>query len=102
MFKSGDVKVVFFGNENNKEKLFFECEIIKVKEINWIKKGMNDFFFIIIVFIYLKEMIWKSFFYKFFFGNYYWKYYSLFIEVKIVILDILMGGLKLICEGGGY
>ena len=35
LFKSGDAKVAFFGNENNKEKLLFEHEIIKAKEINW-------------------------------------------------------------------
>lgn len=102
LFKSGDAKVAFFGNENNKEKLLFEREIIKAKEINWIKKGTNDFPSTTTASIYSKEMTRKSFFHKFLFGNHYRKYYSLPIEAKTATLDTLMGGLKPIREGGGH
>lgn len=43
LYKSGDAKVSFYGNENNKEKLLFEREIIKAKEINWAADIPNNF-----------------------------------------------------------
>lgn len=102
LYKSGDAKVKFFGNENNKEKLLFEREIIKVKEINWSPSGKNSFPSTISSSIYTKEMTKKSMAHKFLFGNHYRKYYSIPIEAKTVTLDTLFGGLKPIREGGGH
>ena len=102
LFKSGDAKVTFFGNENNKEKLLFEREIIKAKEFNWAKNSHDDFPKTISTSIYSQEMTQKSRFHKFLFGNHYRKYYSLPIEAKTATLDTLMGGLKPVREGGGH
>nr|WP_294926527.1 metallophosphoesterase [uncultured Flavobacterium sp.] len=102
LFKSGDAKVTFFGNENNKEKLLFEREIIKAKEFNWAKNSPDDFPKTISTSIYTQEMTQKSRFHKFLFGNHYRKYYSLPIEAKTATLDTLLGGLKPIREGGGH
>ncbi|MBF4487250.1 metallophosphoesterase [Flavobacterium sp. CSZ] len=102
LFKSGDAKVSFFGNENNKEKLLFEHEIIKAKEINWAATVDNKFPATVTTSIYSDKMTKKSIFHKFLFGNHYRKYYSLPIEAKTATLDTLMGGLKPIREGGGH
>ncbi|MCC9016632.1 metallophosphoesterase [Flavobacterium lipolyticum] len=102
LFKSGDAKVSFFGNENNHEKLLFEREIIKAKEINWAADIPNNFPPKITTSIYSQKMTQKSLFHKFLFGNHYRKYYSLPIEAKTATLDTLMGGLKPIREGGGH
>lgn len=101
LFKSGDAKVNFFGKENQKEKLLFEHEIIKAKEINWAANSTN-FPKTITTSIYTKEMTKKSLFHRFLFGNHYRAYYSLPIEAKTATLDTLMGGLKPIREGGGH
>ncbi|SHM58283.1 metallophosphoesterase [Flavobacterium chilense] len=102
LFKSGDAKVSFFGNENNKEKLLFEREIIKAKEINWAADIPNNFPSKITTSIYSEKMTDKSWFHKFLFGQHYRKYYSMPIEVKVATVDTLMGGLKPIREGGGH
>ena len=102
LFKSGDAKVSFFGNENNHEKLLFEHEIIKAKEINWAADIPNNFPPKITTSIYSQKMTQKSLFHKFLFGNHYRKYYSLPVETKTATLDTLMGGLKPIREGGGH
>lgn len=101
LFKSGDAKVNFFGKENQKEKLLFEHEIIKAKEINWAANSTN-FPKTITTSIYTEEMTKKSLFHRFLFGNHYRAYYSLPIEAKTATLDTLMGGLKPIREGGGH
>lgn len=102
LFKSGDAKVNFYGNENNKEKMLFEREIIKAKEFNWDKKASNDFPKTVSSSIYTKEMTRKSAVHKFLFGNHYRKYYSLPIEAQTATLDTLKGGLKPLREGGGH
>ncbi|MDX6183361.1 metallophosphoesterase [Flavobacterium sp. Fl-77] len=102
LFKSGDAKVSFFGNTNNKEKLLFEHEIIKAKEFNWAPAGSNTFQKTTTTSIYTTDMTKKSLFHKFLFGNHYRKYYSLPINAKTATIDTLMGGLKPIREGGGH
>ncbi|WP_348822211.1 metallophosphoesterase [Flavobacterium aestuarii] len=102
LFKSGDAKVAYFGNKNNKEKLLFEHEIIKAKEINWAADSPNNFPPSFKTSIYTEEMTQKSLVHKFLFGNHYRYYYSLPIEAKTVTLDTLFGGLKPIREGGGH
>ncbi|MDR6760418.1 hypothetical protein J2Y38_000597 [Flavobacterium sp. 2755] len=102
LYKSGDAKVSFYGNENNKEKLLFEKEIIKAKEINWASDISNNFPPRITTSIYSTKMTDKSMFHRFLFGKHYRKYYSMPIDVKVATLDTLKGGLKPIREGGGH
>lgn len=102
MYKSGDAKVTYFGNENNKEKLLFEREIIKAKEINWASDIPNDFPAKVNTSIYSPKMTQKSAFHKFLFGQHYRKYYSLPVEATTATVDTLKGGLKPIREGGGH
>ncbi|MEN2400475.1 metallophosphoesterase [Flavobacterium sp. MC2016-06] len=102
LYKSGDAKVTYFGNENNKNKQLFEHEIIKAKEINWEANTPNNFPPTFTTSIYTPEMTRKSWMHTFLFGSHYRKYYSLPIEAKTATLDTLMGGLKPIREGGGH
>ena len=102
LYKSGDAKVAFFGNENNQEKKLFEHEIIKAKEINWASDIPNKFPATVKTSIYSPEMTKKGAFHKFLFGNHYRKYYSLPIEARTATVDTLKGGLKPIREGGGH
>ncbi|MBZ4033279.1 metallophosphoesterase [Flavobacterium sp. 17A] len=102
LFKSGDAKVSFYGNNNNKEKLLFEKEIIKAKEINWAANLPNTFPSKVTASIYSTKMTTKSAFHRFLFGNHYRKYYSLPIEATTATVDTLKGGLKPIREGGGH
>lgn len=102
MFKSGDAKVSFYGNENGKEKLLFEREIIKAKEINWASDIPNQFPSTVTTSIYSPKMTQKSAFHRFLFGQHYRKYYSMPIEATTATVDTLKGGLKPIREGGGH
>ncbi|WDF62430.1 metallophosphoesterase [Flavobacterium sp. KACC 22763] len=102
MFKSGDAKVSFYGNENGKEKLLFEREIIKAKEINWASDIPNKFPAKVTTSIYSPEMTRKGAFHRFLFGQHYRKYYSMPIEATTATVDTLKGGLKPIREGGGH
>ncbi|RYJ40715.1 Metallophosphoesterase [Flavobacterium anhuiense] len=102
MFKSGDAKVSFYGNENGKEKLLFEREIIKAKEINWASDIPNKFPSTVTTSIYSPKMTQKSAFHRFLFGQHYRKYYSMPIEATTATVDTLKGGLKPIREGGGH
>ncbi|MDQ6531620.1 metallophosphoesterase [Flavobacterium sp. LHD-85] len=102
MFKSGDAKVSFYGNENGKEKLLFEREIIKAKEINWASDIPNKFPAKVTTSIYSPEMTRKGAFHRFLFGQHYRKYYSMPVEATTATVDTLKGGLKPIREGGGH
>lgn len=102
LFKSGDAKVSYYGNENNKEKLLFEKEIIKAKEINWADNISNKFPAKVTTSIYSTKMTDKSAFHRFLFGKHYRYYYSLPIEARTATIDTLKGGLKPIREGGGH
>ncbi|MNS42480.1 hypothetical protein D3C72_748600 [compost metagenome] len=102
MFKSGDAKVSFYGNENGKEKLLFEREIIKAKEINWASDIPNKFPAKVTTSIYSPKMTQKNAFHRFLFGQHYRKYYSMPIEATTATVDTLKGGLKPIREGGGH
>ncbi|KAF2517268.1 metallophosphoesterase [Flavobacterium foetidum] len=102
LYKSGDAKVNFYGNVANKEKMLFEREIIKAKEINWATSASDNFPSKTTTSIYSTKMTDKSWFHQFLFGQHYRKYYSTPIEVKTATVDTLKGGLKPIREGGGH
>lgn len=102
LYKTGDAKVRFYGTDNQQEKLLFEREIIKAKEINWGAGIPNNFPKTAAASVYTSEMTKKSAFHKFLFGQHYRKYYSLPIQAPTAVLDTLKGGLKPVREGGGH
>ncbi|PKB18289.1 metallophosphoesterase [Flavobacterium sp. 5] len=102
LFKNGNSKVSFYGNENHKEKLLFEQIIIKARDTISPKNLPTKFPAITTTSIYSKEMTQKNIVHKFLFGQHYRKYYSLPVEAKTATLDTLFGGVKPVREGGGH
>lgn len=102
LYKNGETKVAFYGNENQQEKLLFEQTIIKVRDTVSPTNLPTKFAPITKTSIYSNEMTRKSIFHKFLFGQHYRKYYSLPIEAKTATLDTLFGGVKPVREGGGH
>ncbi|MBF4473744.1 metallophosphoesterase [Flavobacterium sp. HJJ] len=102
IYKNGQTKAAFYGNENQKEKLLFEQTIIKSKDTITPKNLPNHFAQTTQTSIYSKEMTQKSIFHKFLFGQHYRSYYSMPIIAKTAVLDTLFGGVKPIREGGGH
>ncbi len=102
LYKNGETKVAFYGNENNKEKLLFEQTIIKVRDTVVPANLPTKFAATTTTSIYSDEMTRKSLFHKFLFGQHYRKYYSLPIKAKTVTLDTLFGGVKPTRAGDGY
>ena len=102
LYKNGETKVAFYGNENQQEKLLFEQIIIKVRDTVVPANLPTKFAATTTTKIYSDKMTRKSIFYKFFFGQHYRKYYSLPIKAKTATLDTLFGGVKPTREGDGY
>jgi formamidopyrimidine-DNA glycosylase len=99
LYKNGETKVSFYGNENKKEKLLFEQTIIKVRDTVVPNNLLKKFAATTTTKIYSDKMTQKSLFHKFLFGQHYRKYYSLPIKTKTATLDTLFGGVKSIREG---
>jgi hypothetical protein len=102
LYKNGETKVAFYGNENQQEKLLLEQTIIKVRDTVAPSNLPTKFAATTTTSIYSKEMTQKSIFHKFLFGQHYRKYYSLPIEAKTATLDTLFGGVSPTREGGGH
>jgi predicted phosphohydrolase len=102
LYKNGETKVAFYGNENQQEKLLLEQTVIKARDTVTPTNLPTKFATTITTSIYSNEMTRKSIFHKFLFGQHYRKYYSLPIEAKTATLDTLFGGVKPTREGGGH
>ena len=102
LYKNGETKVSFYGNEDNREKLLLEQTIIKVRDTVTPKNLPTKFATTTTTSIYSKRMTQKSLFHRFLFGQHYRNYYSLPIKAKTATLDTLFGGVKPVREGGGH
>ncbi|MCD0475353.1 metallophosphoesterase [Flavobacterium sp. EDS] len=102
LYKNGDARLAFYSNENKKEKLLFDQNIITVKDTVYHENLPAKFNAITKASIYSSEMTKKSIFHNFLFGKHYRKYYSMPIEAKTVSLDTLFGGITPKREGGGH
>jgi hypothetical protein len=102
IYENSAVKVSFYGNENNVEKLLFEHYIFNAKDNFDTKDFSKSFSKTKITSIYSKKQTQKNGFYKFLFGQHYRAYYSLPIEVQNTTIDTLFGGLKPKRAGGGH
>lgn len=101
IYENGAVKVSFYGNENNKEKLIFEQSILKAKESYSAKDFPKSFPKTTTATIYSQKQINKTRFYRFLFGEHYRKYYGMPIQATTATIDTLYGGLKPRHTGGG-
>lgn len=102
LYKNGETKVSFYGNEDQREKLLLEQTIIKVRDTVVPTNLPSKFAATTTTSIYTDEMTQKSLFHKFLFGQHYRKYYSLPIKAKTATLDTLFGGVKPTREGDGF
>lgn len=96
---TGDVS--YFSTKNGKEEKLFERKML-IKPEPVIKKYPTTFPPTVTTSVYTPEMVDKSGFHKFLFGNHYREYYATPIKAKTVLLDTLYGGLKPIKTGGGH
>ncbi|MBK0369212.1 metallophosphoesterase [Flavobacterium agrisoli] len=102
IYENGVVKVSFYGNENNSEKLLFEKTIIQPQDTITTTKYNSNFPPNTTASIYSTKMTKKSFLHKFLFGKHYRTYYSVPVEAKTATLDTLFGGVTPTREGGGH
>lgn len=96
-------KITYYAVKEGVENKVFEKYITRPKPKKYVaEKFDSNFPAKVKASVYTPEMTQKSGFYKFLFGNYYRKYFSMPIEVNTVNLDTLHGGLTPVREGGGH
>ena len=98
---NGKSVVQFYGIENNQTKIIFEKTVLEAKKADT-SNYATSFPTTIKTSIYTPEMTDKSGFHSFLFGTHYRKYYSQLIDVPVVSLDNLYGGLIPSRAGGGH
>ncbi|GEC72635.1 Calcineurin-like phosphoesterase [Flavobacterium flevense] len=101
VYTNGKSVVSYYGIEDNQTKIVFEKTVIAPeKKLN--NNYTDTFSSHIKASIYTPEMTSKSAFHNFLFGKHYRKYYSQLIDVPVVSLDTLHGGLSPVRAGGGH
>ncbi len=103
IFKNGNSEVKFFKVEESAEELLFSTTIprerntkIDLEGEQW--KELEDTFS---ASIYTSEETSKSGVYRFLWGDHYREVYNTRIEVPVLLLDTIHGGLTPLKEGGG-
>ena len=102
IFKDGSTWVKMFGVENGKEKLLFQKEVLKPKQVFDDSKLPDNFPNEIEVSIYSEEETDKTGFFETFWGDHYRDIYGTKIKAKVATLDTLYGGLEVVRKGGGH
>ncbi|MFC5682924.1 metallophosphoesterase [Flavobacterium sp. MAHUQ-51] len=101
VYTNGKSVVQFFGIENNEVTNLFEKTLLEPQKSK-LNHYATSFANTTKTSIYSSEMTQKSLFHKFLFGNHYRQYYSQLIDVPVVSLDSLYGGLTPNRAGGGH
>ncbi|KDN56357.1 metallophosphoesterase [Flavobacterium seoulense] len=100
-YKNGKSVVHFYGIENNQTTILFQKTIFEPKKTDTITYP-DSFASNTKASVYNAKMTSKSGFYNFLFGKHYRKYYSTPIDVPVVTLDQLYGGVTPMRAGGGH
>lgn len=100
IYKDQSARVDFYVNEKAEEQHVFGKKILH-STITEQKEYPSEFPKTITTSIYSDEMTKKSKFYDFLFGKKYRNYYSTKIEVPVLQIDTLFGGLTPLRAGGG-
>ncbi|HTO36594.1 MAG TPA: metallophosphoesterase, partial [Flavobacterium sp.] len=100
VYQNQSVRVDFYGNKEGEEIHLFGKNILRPSSEE-VKEHPSEFPQTITTSIYSDEMTRKSKFYKWLFGEHYRAYYSKKIEVPVVQIDTLFGGLTPLRAGGG-
>jgi hypothetical protein len=101
VYKNGLAKVAYFKTIPKGEEKIFEKVLLQKPKIA-IDKFPDTFPATTKASVYTQEMTKRSRFYRFLFGTHYSSYYSTLIEVPVVSLDTLQGGLTTGKTGGGH
>ncbi|GGA75152.1 hypothetical protein GCM10008015_14760 [Flavobacterium palustre] len=100
-YTNGKSVIKYFGIENNKSTVLFEKTVFEAKK-EIIHNYPETFASTTKASIYSPEMTSKNAFHNFLLGTHYRKYYSQFIEVPVVSLNNLYGGVTPSRAGGGH
>lgn len=100
-YTNGKSVIKYFGIENNKSTVLFEKTVFEPKK-EIIHNYPETFASTAKTSIYSPEMTSKNAFHNFLLGTHYRKYYSQFIEVPVVSLNNLYGGVTPSRAGGGH
>ncbi|MFL9831016.1 metallophosphoesterase [Flavobacterium sp. ST-87] len=101
VYKNGTSVVTYYGIENNQTKVLFEKTVSK-PENKITEQYPETFSNRTKAAVYTEKMTTKSGFHNFLFGKHYRGYYSRLIDVPVVTLDTLHGGLIPVRAGGGH
>lgn len=102
VFENGSSWVSFYGNKDNKAELLYRTEVLSAPEEFDLSKLPEEFPQTMVTSVYEKEETEKTEIYKSIWGDRYRDLYGKPIEVDIVELDTLYGGLKAVRKGGGH
>jgi predicted phosphohydrolase len=99
--EDGTAKVSYFGIKNGREEKLFETTMLEVAKPE-VKLYANQFPATVTTSVYTPEMVDKTGFHRFLFGQHYRQYYATPIKARTVLLDTLHGGLVPVKTGGGH
>jgi len=103
IYKDGSSRVRYYGlDANDDEKFLFTSEVLPPDRKAVIYKYENTFPKRTKAAIYTEEEVNKSGLFKTIWGERYRKYYGTKVEVPMVRLDTLFGGLTPVRKGGGH
>ncbi|HKJ48233.1 MAG TPA: hypothetical protein VJ973_04045, partial [Christiangramia sp.] len=102
IFKDGSSWISFYGNEDNKPKLFFQKEVLKTPVPFEFKEYPESFPQTKTTSIYRESETDKSPVHKTVWGERYRELYGTDVTFKVADLDTLYGGLEVVREGGGH
>jgi hypothetical protein len=102
VFDDGSSEVGYFSAENGEPTLLFETVLFETPEPYDLSKLPTKFDTSIKVSAYKKEDTEKGKSYRWFWGEHYRDMYGTDLEIPVVTLDTLMGGLTIDREGGGH
>ncbi|MCL6273911.1 metallophosphoesterase [Muricauda sp. 2012CJ35-5] len=100
VYKDGSSDVDFRGAEEN-EDVLYQTQVLPPDETGQTNDYGNDFPAYGTSSVYTEEEIQANGFHKWFWGERYRKYYGTKVKAPTVLLDTIMGGLKVIRKGGG-
>ena len=102
VFKDGSSWVSFYGNKDNKAKLLYQKEVFAAPQPYDVSNLPDNFPQKVKTSIYEKDETEKTGLYKSIWGQRYRELYGNEIEVQVVDLDTLYGGLTPVRKGGGH
>lgn len=101
VFTNGKTVVQFFGIENNESKILFQKTLLEPQK-PIVNNYATSFTKTTKSSVYNDKMTQKSMLHNFLFGKHYREYYSTLIDVPVVALDTIFGGVNPLRAGGGH